>query len=87
METPLPLGGTLWKVHSAGWTGWLDFLTDGRYLTHWGWGRWAQKGSTLLLSNDYDPFSFVLTVDGRELSGTRSDGSAFHGTFLARYVP
>lgn len=82
---PLPLAGTLWTVSSAGWDGYLDFRGDGVYWTHWGFGKWQLRDDVLTMQNDYDGFGFELRVRDGALSGRRSDGSTFSGTFVSRY--
>jgi len=81
----LPLGGTLWVFEGAGWRGPIDFTTDGRYLTHWGWGRYTVSGTVLSMRNDYDGFTFTMQLDQGAMRGQRSDGTLATARFLSRY--
>lgn len=69
-------GGAIWKFKSKSWDGYIDIRTDGRYYTHWGYGHWGfQKDGSIILYNDYDPYSHHLkSVSKTVWKGARNDG-------------
>ena len=75
----------MWVFGGAGWRGPIDFTTDGRYLTHWGWGRYTVSGTMLSMRNDYDGFAFTMQLDQGAMRGQRSDGTLATARFLSRY--
>lgn len=79
---------TVWVMDGAGWHGIIDFRSDGRYLTEWGWGRWEQRGTHVAMKNDYDGFRFVVELDaaGSVFNGTRMpDGIPVLGRYMGAY--
>ncbi len=82
---------SLWSFRSEVWNGYIDFQNNGRYWTHWGYGRWAVEGErTVHMVNDYDPYHHYLTfsLDGQSYSGERSgDHVQIHGVLIcAQYT-
>ena len=86
---------SLWTYRSPNWNGYIDFQTDGKYWTHWGFGRWkVEKIGQVHLANDFDQFTHELvfaepyeagvTHTGAAYHGTRSDGAKVKGELLRR---
>lgn len=81
---------SLWTFRSDAWNGYIDFQGDGRYWTHWGYGRWSVgQDGTVHLINDYDSYQhdFRFTSDGRHYQGTRSDRVVVTGDLLCGMYP
>jgi hypothetical protein len=73
------LTNTKWTLESWVWNGDLQF-SEGTFETALGQGRWrVGKLGQILLTNDYDPYSHVLFINGNSYSGQRSDGIPVNG--------
>jgi len=80
---------SLWTFRSSAWNGYIDFQGNGRYWTHWGYGRWSvdpYDSTKIRMKNGYDIYSFSLTFDlGRmHYEGRRDDGVLVSGDVIFR---
>lgn len=79
------LQSTLWTFRSKVWDGYIDFQEDGRYWTHWGFGKWTITPEGFIhLANDYNAktYDIELTDNGWSFAGVRDDGLAISGKLI-----
>ncbi len=84
------LGWSLWTFRSSVWNGYIDFQGNGRYWTHWGYGRWQVTDDGIIsMVNEYDSYRHTLRVspDGRHYEGERSDGVRVTGDLICGDYP
>jgi hypothetical protein len=82
---PETIESTLWTFRSVVWDGYIDFQEEGRYWTHWGYGKWTvtpQGG--LHLVNEYNGKSYDIffTDSGFRYEGIRNDGLKISGRLI-----
>lgn len=83
------LESSLWTFCSNVWDGYIDFQEDGKYWTHWGFGKWTvTPEGKIHLANDYNArtYDIVLTDNGWRFEGIRNDGLTISGKLIcAKY--
>lgn len=86
---PKMLESSLWTFRSNAWDGYIDFLKEGRYWTHWGVGTWSiTPDGKLHMANSYNDRTYVVEFldSGYRYEGVSNKGLKISGRLIcAKY--
>ncbi len=87
---PETIESSLWTFRSDAWDGYIDFMEGGKYLTHWGWGKWSatEDGKGVHMANEYNDrtYEIAFTDNGFRFQGIGNNGLIITGMLIcAKY--
>lgn len=89
-SSPETIESSLWTFRSDAWDGYIDFMEGGKYLTHWGWGKWSvtEDGKGVHMANEYNDrtYEIAFTDNGYRFQGIGNNGLIITGMLIcAKY--